>query len=250
MGARSAEDPFGSVVRRMIANEEGSWGTRFRRLVAGRGLFMVCIVLACCGLFAIAAPAWGAYENVPTPTVEGPIPVTESSHPFLATDIPLSSYGYQRRRVLHLRHRLHLQHRRRDQRRRHEDHDRRPQQRRDVPVQDPHRRAPPDQPGELQRQGGRRVEQRHGRLRPRSQLVRRPLLLDQKRLCVCDRVGAERGRELPEEHVQQSPLRQPRSGPEPAMPSPTTSSAPRSRRCGGTAAGPNRSEASRRTSRK
>jgi Alpha/beta hydrolase domain len=32
---------------------------------------------------------------VPTPTVEGPIPVTESSHPFLATDIPLASYGYQ-----------------------------------------------------------------------------------------------------------------------------------------------------------
>ncbi len=46
-------------------------------------------------LFAFASPASAAYEGVPTPTVEGPIAVTASSHPFLATDIPLASYGYQ-----------------------------------------------------------------------------------------------------------------------------------------------------------
>ena len=52
----------------------------------------LCAVIA--ALLALASPAFGAYENVPTPTVEGPIPVTETSHPFLATDIPLASYGY------------------------------------------------------------------------------------------------------------------------------------------------------------
>ena len=46
-------------------------------------------------LLALAGSASAAYEGVPTPTVEGPIPVTESSHPFLASDIPLASYGYQ-----------------------------------------------------------------------------------------------------------------------------------------------------------
>ena len=53
---------------------------------------------ACCALvaslFALVSPAWGAYENVPTPTVEGPIAVTPTSHPFLATEIPLAHYGY------------------------------------------------------------------------------------------------------------------------------------------------------------
>jgi hypothetical protein len=53
---------------------------------------------ACCALlvslFAVVSPAFGAYENVPTPTVEGPIPVTPTSHPFLATEIPLAEYGY------------------------------------------------------------------------------------------------------------------------------------------------------------
>ena len=46
-------------------------------------------------LIALASPAFGApYEGVPTPTVEGPIAVTESSYPFLATNIPLANYGY------------------------------------------------------------------------------------------------------------------------------------------------------------
>jgi hypothetical protein len=46
-------------------------------------------------LCALASPAFAApYEGVPTPTVEGPIPVTETSHPFAATNIPLANYGY------------------------------------------------------------------------------------------------------------------------------------------------------------
>jgi hypothetical protein len=56
------------------------------------------LLAACCALagslFALVSPALAAYENVPTPTVEGPIAVTPTSHPFLATTIPLASYGY------------------------------------------------------------------------------------------------------------------------------------------------------------
>ena len=59
-----------------------------------RNLAVACFAVAC-ALCALTSPAWGAYENVPTPTVEGPLPVTETSYPFLATDIPLASYGYQ-----------------------------------------------------------------------------------------------------------------------------------------------------------
>jgi hypothetical protein len=56
---------------------------------------LIAAFCAVAALFALASPALGApYENVPTPTVEGPIPVTETSHPFLATDIPLANYGY------------------------------------------------------------------------------------------------------------------------------------------------------------
>jgi hypothetical protein len=51
-----------------------------------------CTMIA--ALAALAGTASAAYENVPTPTVEGPIAVTETSHPFLATNIPLASYGY------------------------------------------------------------------------------------------------------------------------------------------------------------
>jgi hypothetical protein len=62
-------------------------------LPARRGLLVgLCAIIG--ALLAIASPAFGAYENVPTPTVEGPIAVTPTSHPFLATDIPLASYGY------------------------------------------------------------------------------------------------------------------------------------------------------------
>jgi hypothetical protein len=60
---------------------------------ARKGLLVgLCAVIG--ALLAIASPAFGAYENVPTPTVEGPIAVTAKNHPFLATDIPLASYGY------------------------------------------------------------------------------------------------------------------------------------------------------------
>ncbi|HUA74758.1 MAG TPA: alpha/beta hydrolase domain-containing protein [Solirubrobacteraceae bacterium] len=64
-------------------------------LRARRGGLIAAFCVAAVALFALASPALSApYENVPTPTVEGPIPVTAKSHPFLATDIPLANYGY------------------------------------------------------------------------------------------------------------------------------------------------------------
>ena len=41
-----------------------------------------------------SAPASAGMADVPTPHVTGPIAVTADSHPFLATDIDLSKYGY------------------------------------------------------------------------------------------------------------------------------------------------------------
>jgi hypothetical protein len=53
---------------------------------------------ACCALivplFVVVAPASAAYESVPTPTVEGPIPVTPTSHIFMHTTAPLAEFGY------------------------------------------------------------------------------------------------------------------------------------------------------------
>jgi len=52
----------------------------------------------CIGLLTmlvLAQSASAALSDVPTPTVLGPIPVTKSSHPFLATDIDLDEYGYE-----------------------------------------------------------------------------------------------------------------------------------------------------------
>lgn len=51
------------------------------------------VAVAGAALFA-AAPAAGSGPAVPVPAVTGPIPVTEDSYPFLATDIDLSKYGY------------------------------------------------------------------------------------------------------------------------------------------------------------
>jgi hypothetical protein len=45
-------------------------------------------------LVALASPAWAAYEGVPTPTIEGPIPETGTSHIFMRTKVPLAQYGY------------------------------------------------------------------------------------------------------------------------------------------------------------
>ncbi len=59
------------------------------------GRLLVALLVVASALVWLARPASAAYENVPTPTVEGPIPVTGTSYPFLATDIPLASYGYQ-----------------------------------------------------------------------------------------------------------------------------------------------------------
>jgi hypothetical protein len=57
------------------------------------GLPAACCVLVC-ALLALASPAFGAYEGAPTPTVEGPIAETASSHVFMRTKVPLASYGY------------------------------------------------------------------------------------------------------------------------------------------------------------
>ncbi len=63
------------------------------RPVTGASLAVCCAVIG--SLFAFVSPAWSEpYPNVPTPTVEGPVAVTPTSHPFLATEIPLASYGY------------------------------------------------------------------------------------------------------------------------------------------------------------
>jgi hypothetical protein len=57
---------------------------------------LVSAVLAVAGIALLFAPnsAFGAGPAVPVPAVTGPIPVTEDSYPFLATDIDLSKYGY------------------------------------------------------------------------------------------------------------------------------------------------------------
>ena len=65
---------------------------RPRSLLRKWGLAACCALV--CSLAAAAAPAWGAYENVPTPTVEGPIAETATSHIFMRTKVPLATYGY------------------------------------------------------------------------------------------------------------------------------------------------------------
>jgi Alpha/beta hydrolase domain len=59
----------------------------------GAWVLAACCALTC-SLFVLDTPALAAYEAVPTPTVEGPIEVTLTSHPFMATNIPLGEYGY------------------------------------------------------------------------------------------------------------------------------------------------------------
>jgi hypothetical protein len=59
---------------------------------AGWALAACCALV--CSLFALASPAWGAYETVPTPTIEGPIAETPTSHIFMRTNVPLANYGY------------------------------------------------------------------------------------------------------------------------------------------------------------
>jgi hypothetical protein len=58
--------------------------TRFLALLAGAAALLTIGV----------APAFGALDDVETPTVSGPIPVTADSTPWAATDQPLSEYGY------------------------------------------------------------------------------------------------------------------------------------------------------------
>jgi len=55
--------------------------------------FAAVVVTATVGLFS-AASASGALTDVPTPVVTGPVPVTNTSYPFLSTDIDLAQYGY------------------------------------------------------------------------------------------------------------------------------------------------------------
>ena len=64
------------------------------RRLPRRSALAVCGVLIV-SLLALASSAWGAsYEAVPTPTVEGPIAETPTSHIFMRTNVPLASYGY------------------------------------------------------------------------------------------------------------------------------------------------------------
>jgi hypothetical protein len=55
---------------------------------------LVAAVLAVAGLAAVMSAPAAAGAAVPVPAVSGPIPVTSTSYPYLATDIDLSKYGY------------------------------------------------------------------------------------------------------------------------------------------------------------
>jgi len=50
---------------------------------------------------AVVGPAQAAYDSAPTPTVQGPLPVTKTNYPFLATDINLKKYGYVEQEFLY-----------------------------------------------------------------------------------------------------------------------------------------------------
>ena len=65
-----------------------------RSTLLGRAaLTASCAVVAL--LFVLVSPAFGEpYPSVPTPTIEGPIPVTETSQIFMHTNVPLAHYGY------------------------------------------------------------------------------------------------------------------------------------------------------------
>ena len=54
----------------------------------------ISIVAAIAGLALVVPQASALNGQVPTPTVTGPIEVTPTSYPFLATDIDLEKYGY------------------------------------------------------------------------------------------------------------------------------------------------------------
>lgn len=56
--------------------------------------FVISIACAATGVLSVVAPASGAIGDVQTPTITGPIANTATSHPFQATDIDLSKYGY------------------------------------------------------------------------------------------------------------------------------------------------------------
>ena len=58
-------------------------------------------VVAPMALLLFAGPSQAAFDNVPTPTVSGPLPVTKTSYPFLATDIDLKKYGYVEQEFLY-----------------------------------------------------------------------------------------------------------------------------------------------------
>ncbi|MFM8792691.1 MAG: alpha/beta hydrolase domain-containing protein [Solirubrobacterales bacterium] len=58
-------------------------------------------VVAPAVLLLFAGSSQAAYESVPTPTVSGPLPVTKTSYPFLATDIDLKKYGYVEQEFLY-----------------------------------------------------------------------------------------------------------------------------------------------------
>ncbi len=65
-----------------------------RRMIVGSVAAPVVLLL-------FAGPSQAAFDNVPTPTVSGPLPVTKTSYPFLATDIDLKKYGYVEQEFLY-----------------------------------------------------------------------------------------------------------------------------------------------------
>jgi len=56
--------------------------------------FSITMLVALMAFTAGAGSASAALSDVPTPAVSGPVAVTPTSHPFLATDIDLEKYGY------------------------------------------------------------------------------------------------------------------------------------------------------------
>ena len=64
-----------------------------RRRLGCVALGACCAVITCLGA-SVATASAEPYPGAPTPTVEGPIAETGSSHIFMRTKIPLAEYGY------------------------------------------------------------------------------------------------------------------------------------------------------------
>ena len=107
------------------------------------------------------------------PRSTGPIADTADSTPWAATDSRSATTATSRRSSSTPATPSSTTRPERPRPDRHEDHDRRPGQRRQVPLQDADDRPPPRRPGRLQRHRRGRVAQRDRAVRPRGELVRR-----------------------------------------------------------------------------